>query len=476
MPLAPNPPNTPAPAPQFPQALAPNIAAPEYKTSLVDTTVTPVSALLTHVEGSSWVVEYYRQVVGADEELTPYQPHQLAIYQQYLAVKNFELKVTSPLSQSQDAPTNAFIVTGVATTYPFLIPNEGDTFLADVGDGRTGQFTVDRVTRKTIFKETCYELEYTLTRYVTKEIHEDLMNRVVKTLYFEKEFLTFGQNPMITESDFINKQKVARLIGNLTTEYFQLFFSREFQTFLVPGQAGSTYDPFVTNALLAITDVHQFPKIQRIKQLNVEDRSYMTLSNLWNVLLDIGNYRLDMGFQKSQLLSANAFNRWPIFQGVAYTGIEYVVYPNEASGGVDDDYPPSCNVQTECICEQPYYAGDIADIGDMDWDLKSLFIYTYAGGLTDDTPGGAGFNPNIPPWIHPVTIDEYYVFSRFFYQRAGTGQSQLELQVRNAIDGNPIDIFKLFQICDSMMSWGRLEKFYYYPAVIILLKICQLKM
>ena len=70
------------------------IAAPQYRGVTVDTRYVPQSALLTHLEGSSWTVNYYSQVLGEDNAVEGQNVTREAIYQQYRLIKGFEFKVT----------------------------------------------------------------------------------------------------------------------------------------------------------------------------------------------------------------------------------------------------------------------------------------------------------------------------------------------------------------------------------------------
>jgi hypothetical protein len=162
MPLVNDPQDPPEPLPP-PGQINATITAPEYRHSLIDAKITPLSSLLVHIEGSSWTTDYYSQILGVDEELSPFQPNQPSVYQQYLLVKKYELKLQGSLSISQDPETTAMTVTGNATLYPYLKPNYGDMFIADIGDGRAGMFVVNQPpTKKTILKETCWEISFEL--------------------------------------------------------------------------------------------------------------------------------------------------------------------------------------------------------------------------------------------------------------------------------------------------------------------------
>ena len=231
MPLVNEPVNPPAVPLDAIEEVLPNIVAPEFKGSVVDSKVYPVSALLSHVEGSSWVVDYYSQLLGSNEELVGPQANQLGAYQQYRLIQKFEFKVTSPLSQQQDPESTTFKVTGGATIYSGLIPNVGDTFLADVGDGRTGQFNITASNRINVLEQSVYTVEYILLHYMTEQSQYDaLQSKVVDTLTFVKGYLTYGKNPMIEQSSLSNVQSLVKYKSSLLTRYLNNFFSPAFQT------------------------------------------------------------------------------------------------------------------------------------------------------------------------------------------------------------------------------------------------------
>ena len=151
---------------------------PESKGVVVDTRYESKANLLTHVEGAPWNVNYYSQVLNTDNAPIGQQPDRNAIYQQYMFIEMFEIKVTQPLTTSQDPTSKEMTLIGAANVYPHVIPNRGDMFIADVGDGRTAIFKVTNTERKSIFKDTCYAIDYMLINYTTKELRADLDSRL----------------------------------------------------------------------------------------------------------------------------------------------------------------------------------------------------------------------------------------------------------------------------------------------------------
>lgn len=444
MPLVNDPETPPAPLPPPGQVNA-TIAAPEYRHSLVDAKITPLSSLLVHIEGSSWTTDYYSQVLGADEEPSPYQPSQPGVYQQYLLVKSYELKLQGSLSISQDNESTAMTVTGSALLYPYLKPNYGDMFIADIGDGRAGLFVVNAPpVKKTILKETCWEIQFELTDYVTEVSEAQINSRVVKTTHFVKDFLTYGQNPVIAESDLLSKETFEKNIKNLLTRWLTLFYSQEFKTVLVPGQVSATYDPYVTATILKLFDRTEHPLIQRIKEINCDGLQVIDELLIWNTLINLDSSIMSLMAQTVKLVSAKCFNSHPSFDGVYYSGIGYVAVPNVTDSSVDGDYVSD---------------GALSNVG-----FQLLNDYVWANVPTIE------IGVVQVPYIHPVTVDDYYVLSQKFYDDVDSEQSVLELLVREYITGAAINKERLIALSEDAVNWGRLEQYYYIPVLIILLK------
>lgn len=463
---------TPTIPPKYPEAIAPNIVSPAYKTVLVDTKYEPFASLLTHIQGASWTVDYYGQMVASDDELSEWQPDQLSVYQQYMQIRGFELKVNQPLTQSQDEETTTFTVTGSATMYPFVIPNLGDAFIADVGDGRLAQFSVNRVERKTILRQTCYVVDYTLTRYMDKTLLDRLNKCVVKSYYFKKDYMSYGQYPLVVEADVAAIDQIEKYRKDLLSKWMRLFYSQEYRTVLVPGQGTPTYDHFLCRAFLKLFQKDAHPFIKHIRELNCDGEQLMGSMNLWTMLLDGDEGVRDIVAQKTWCVPATGFTYWYGFDGVAWSGVGQVVYPYLANGTVDDDYPIPITDASPTGWSIDNGA-PFQDLQDMDWNLQSIFPNAQPGGLIyPDTPPilpTTPADPALPLLIHPVLIDNFYVLSEKFYTRASVGQSKLELLTNNMLARAAIDRTVLFEIIQSWTGWGRMEKFYYTPILLVLL-------
>ena len=75
------------------------------------------------------------------------------------------------------------------------------------------------------------------------------------------------------------------------------------------------------------------------------------------------------------------------------------------------------------------------------------------------------------PLIKNVLVDGFYVLSQNFYEDTA-GQSVLEFLTRNYMNNKAIDPKVLLAVAKSYTNWGGLERFYYLPIILVLIKAC----
>lgn len=439
-------------APVTPEPIAVKITAPAYRGVTVDTRYVPSSALLTHIEGAAWAVDYFSQKLDVDNAVAGQRVNSSGIYQQYVMIKGMELKVISPLVQTQDDENKGFTVVGTANVYPFLKPNVGDMFRANIGDGRLGIFQVTRSEMKSIYKESCFEIEYQLNDYDTKERWQDLLSKVVETVVFIGNFLQHGQNPLLHEEEYDLFAKLSERVEVITKDYFKSFFSNEFKIIMMPGQGKRIYDPFLQEMLVRSFTTWDAPELRQMRMLNVDGDDNMKCRHLFSMIFTCDYDQMPLVSDEMGLVLAKQFIRDPMLEGVYHSGVDYVVYPKNPVLTVDYELRPPTKA------------------------LAPVEILSAPGRtrrLRDTIP-----NTNLPglptpitstPLIHPVLVDSYYVFSEAFYQES-EGQSQLELAVSDYLKNKPLSNRMLMEFCEAYKSWGGLELFYYVPILLLLMR------
>lgn len=433
------------------QTDSPQVMVPEEQSVFVDTRYESRASLLTHIEGSSWIVKYYQQQLTNSSELHYQQLSKDAVYQQYIEIAGLEIKVSGSLNQSQDAETKEFDVTGEATLYPPVIANKGDMFVADIGDGREGIFAVTNTEKLTILRESCFRIEYTLVAHSDRERLQDLENKTIKKTHFVKRLLQHGEDPIVVNEDYHRYLSLGEYKERLITTYFANFYSKEISTLEVPDQEFITFDPFLVKTITSFMDTDEHPILRDIKCYSIDLPKKERPLTLWDSVLRMNSGILPMVHEKMALVDSRCFGAVPQYEGVYFSNVKDVVYP------IDKD--------------QPFPTVSDFRPGKFDTrDIRHQFNTTRLGSLGSFKKA---VNEGIDSLqdIHPVTFDDYYVLSENFYMRNKIGQSKLETLLRNALEGIPINQRILVELCDAQDKWARLEKFYYTPILLLLIKL-----
>lgn len=459
-------PKAPKPAPQKNLGHA---VSPVVQSNVVDTRYQPHKSLLAYVEGASWQVNYYSQILGRDDEVSDLQLNQQAAYQQYRLVKHLELKVTSELSESQDQQTRTWEVTGEATVYAGVIPNVGDVFIADIGDGKEGIFTVLTSEKKSRLHDAVYTITYKLRAEMDATYRRDLEEKTVVEQVFVKNNLQHNHTATLVTSEFEQLAKIEAGYKHLVAHYFRDFFNIEHQTLLVPDQPAKLYDPFLTSGVLSTVEQSENPLIYRIKVLNVERDPAFKEVNLWQCLAQNNVDLLTMAFYQAGVAPRGRFNEHPQFNGFYYSGIDTIVYPLDKA---------NLKLVDSTRTDRTDYTGAV--YGGCDY-VDPLLPDRIVGGsrrtdnltkLTQSHTNLKGFEPGAEKeavLIYPVTKDDFYVLSEAFYYNQ-PGQSILEQVTRNTLEGKVVDKADLLRLVEAAKTWPNLERFYYIPLILILIK------
>lgn len=441
---------------------------------VVDAEYQPSSSLLTLIEGSVWTVSYYGQIVNDDNALSGQQISREAIYQQYRLINHLEIRVQTPLTTSQDQESKQLTVTGTAITYPFMVPMEGDMFIAGIGGGREAVLRITNSEKRTYFEQSVYQIDYVLVDYAAGARRADLDRKVVQELWFERDFLTHGQNPLLQRQDHEDVQVLRARYDEILGLYFQMFRSKEYGTLVVPSQTQPVYDHFLMKAVSSMFDTYAAPELVNLRLLNCDDQDALGCLTIWDVLLQRNPALLQFANKHAGLLTTRAFTPRPMLEGVRHSGIEYVVYPTDLEVCVDYDVKPNKTlpsldyrltetkrvnpVRTQVAKIQPAQSGSVRRI------------------IPKQTPPEAPVTtaaPDLPmvpvaPLVYPVLADDYYVFSEAFYEGSGVC-SELESQVRDYLAFKALDRRKLVLLCKAYPEFTSLQRFYYLPVLLLLI-------
>lgn len=429
----------------------PRITDPHYQGIAVDTRYIPATNLLTHVEGSSWSVDYYSQVLDRDNGVAGQSINTPAQFQGYRRIRKMELKVTNALTQAQDQTTKKMSYVGGANMYPVVIPNLGDMFVAETDDGRMALFMVTNSERKSFYKDSIFTVEYEMQDYADPERMIDLESKVVSTLEYIKDYLQAGQNPLVEASAWPNIARLHNRLESVLASYTKQFFSKEYNTFIVPGQPYPTYDAWLVRALQSMFEATDTPELLNMQILDTDDNESMACTQLWNVILQKDPHLMQFCNKRAGLIWVNRFTRNPMLNGIRWSGIAQVVFPINVELTTD---------QEMTVGLEPIVDSQLVDAPSRSGSIDTMLTQANLQGL----PYAKA------PLIYPVLIDDYYVLSHAFYHSDRANMSQLELMVDDYLHDRALNHQTLLTFCDTWHAWPKLAMFYYTPIVLALIR------
>lgn len=431
----------------------PNIIKPTISSPIVDSRYTPLSSLMIYIEGSPWTTYYFSQVLTTSTEPTAQAPSTGPIYQQYIKIKDLELRVTTALNYQQDTQTNDPVLTGEATMFPGIIPNEGDMFVADVGDGRLGVFTITAADSQSMLKDACYVITYIFTGYAddSRALLDDLEQKTVKTEVFVKELIGTHTRTFLSEEQVVTLDTLKRYYRDLIGLYFGLFYSYEYNCFLMPrADAESIYDPFVSKFISNILDINDHPLLAKIKHYNIDEPGAINSSSIYDVLLRNTAELLPLAAKQMWIVSPTLFSKWPYLKTIYHSRLDGVVYPKN---------------------HNPNVIGTENTVGNELYIVTVTIPATYTPIVPSIPPVSAPQGGLVlPPLIHSVKSHEFYGLSNAFYDDHPTGQSQLELLVKSYLQRDNIDWHYLKRLFEGSSAWDPVDKYYQLPILLVLLK------
>lgn len=424
------------------------------KSAIVDSRYQSLAGLITYIEGTPWVVQWYSGVVGSGDELTPLQPNQAPVYNQYIQVSELEIRVQDALSQSTDTTNNEISIVGTAACYPHFIPNYGDMFLADIGDGREAMFMVNAAPeRKSLFSDSAYQISYALVDVGdgVAARRANLDSKVVGKRVFRKNLLQDGKNPVLIESDSLNYDRLEQRYHTLLRNYIAEFYDQNARTILIPNATDVVYDHYLVKFLLDTVDSSANASVKYIRTMNVGGADSLEVFTVWRMFLDSDVSMVPMLQQRMWLADTGLFTKQPSFASIRYSNISKIVYPYNRMPG---------SVLEAAGGAEPYALAPVV-YPHLDHFDTALTI----GNVTIAQP----------PMIHSVSRDTGYVLSNEFYTNTVPGQSALELIIRRALNNETIDARWVLQLADSVQTWTPLDRIYYVPILLVLIRATQFR-
>ena len=421
-----------------------------YQPPVVDTRSEEYNTLSVFATGSRWACDFYTQVVTQDTAPQAYHKDQLQIYGQYRRIRGFELLVTSPMRPEQeDNVARSWRATGTASVYSVITPNEGDMFIADIGNGQNGLFSVLRSTRNSPFTESFCEIEFRQIDVVSKSIMDDLDKRTVETLYFDKNLLRSGTKSVITTEEMDVTKRLLKAYRRLNNIYVHEFYDSGLNTFILPGQQTPTYDPYMTHFALRILDRSVCSALGRVSELTATHHPSARVKTLLDAVEALDGDMLYSIGMKYVVSDVKDYDLHPYFSSIAWSGVGQVV------SVIDNTY----SRDTE----------GVATFGKGHLEKAGVKRPNEFGVLPSLTTGVNEPRPDEGRFIKRVVVDDYYILSEAFYKGLD-GQSELERILRARMEHEPFEFKDLADLADYADKFDNLERYYYIPLIIALIK------
>lgn len=427
----------------------------EYKSAVVETKKQPLKRLLAYAEGSRMTVNYYSQILGEDDAPRPISMDASPINQQYHLVEKFVILAQDGFTQTYNSSVNQFDVTGSGTILPgTIVPNFGDVFLVDFGDGREALVSVGEPTPLTITLDTGYSIQYKVIGFDATERVNHLNAKVVKRSIYRQELLTNNQAPVI--SHYVNQQldSIDYHCTQALTLWLNQFISRKHSYIIVPEQTGIVYDYFIVSAMQRLVGTWSDVRFTKLNVPSLNEEDVFKTPSIWDVLLRGASFNSTEYFKQIALVGTQYIRGNPRLVSVFYSPLTHLVYPADNPYDVDDEKPD----HRRGVHMQPLLSGRLPRP------------------ITGDL---SGLNPVPPPalpvtdgnsLIHHVIKDNYYIFSEAFYNNHPTEMSVLERAIHQMLQNKAVDVETVLTLLTECPTFDALDRFYYIPVILVLAK------
>lgn len=415
-----------------------NVATEPEKTAVVDTYRVPTSHLLQYGEGTPWPVRaYYRRILGTNDTMELFDAGNVNPTQQYQKIENLVISVISPLQPRQDSQSKAFDIQGGGNISNSIIPNQYDVFIAEIGDGDFGIFSLISSERKSHNKVAAYAVEYQMLYRLTPELQEILDNKVTETFVYDERRIAVREDPMMTKEAHNRFVSVLEAIRHIQRTYPLDFYDKGSQSLRVPVKNTYTHDAWLTNFARNIGCMDERNSYTIYPHPPYRPDDVRTV--WWALENNIEPRHVSSKFKKYH---ASSFAGMMRPGSIGWSVFDYTLFPADIDPlNISRAHPGKAVIHPLPLDKSQGFEPEISDttVSDLDTNL---------------------------PYVLPID-DDYYVFSEKFY--GGGAASLLEHLMRCYLKHIPITPQDTMAVTQRVLDLPDLERFYYLPVCVLLL-------
>lgn len=426
---------------------------PAQQSISIDNSIIPLGSLSQYVEGAPWKVDWLLSILSKDMATVGHDASANPLTQQYKRINGVILKLQNELQPSIDTTTNRWTVRGQAIITGGFIPNKGNMFLGDMGEGRQGCFEVTAIEQKSIFNESVYMADFVLSFFERDQPDrwKDLLTKIQAVYYYYQDYARFGINPIITEGRFNALLGIARLSSIMVDDFARWFFSIEAGSMAVPARGRNLYDPFADDFLRHAVEVSQHPVLSDARLMPMKQDADKHAMTLWDAFRRRDVNTLTYCRRTYATAATRQFYYAPQHRSLRYSRFSELVYPlpHEKVHGF---LFSSGIATTPGLISRP----------DEEKALPAVV----------DKPTGVVLEP-----IKNVHEDGFYVFSRAFWEPTAVddvGQplqlSLLEKQAMDYLEGEPLNPEHVLWLAKQYPAWPLMERYYYMPILLLMMR------
>lgn len=301
-----------------------NIVTNPQRTSVMDLTKMQKRHLLQYSEGSPWPGTYYRGIKGLNDPKALFDPKNTNPDQSFERINDQVIRVGSALTWGQDGNSKEFTVSGEGTLVNTIIPNEGDIFVADIGDARKAVFNVTETTRLAYNKLATYRIAYTLLFELTPEMQKTLDACTVRTFFYVGDRAWVSEDTLLTEEEYDTFIKIGDAIELIEGTYTREYYRELVRTITIPKSDWLIYDLFMVDFVRMIGIAND--PTQVVGVYPHPPHSYQNYNTLYTAIINQSPQLLKRAKRKISCLTVKTFKTGQNLNTIRYSNLDGTLF------------------------------------------------------------------------------------------------------------------------------------------------------